>query len=85
MGLEVKKAPSTNVYTWSFSFIRCTCGARILLLPDLKAMDRAIESHVAKHQKREKLTPGRSSELDLVRKLLAEQVIEKSSAIQLVI
>lgn len=85
MELEVKKAPSKHISTWSFSFIKCTCGAKILLLPDLKAMDRAIEAHVAKHQKREKLTAGKTSESDRVRQLLAEQVIEKSSAIQLIL
>jgi hypothetical protein len=31
--------------------IKCECGAEILLLPDLKAMDRAINAHVAEHRK----------------------------------
>jgi len=29
--------------------IRCMCGTRILIIPDLKAMNRAIKNHVAKH------------------------------------
>lgn len=30
--------------------IRCVCGLRILIVPDLKAMNRAIKNHVAKHK-----------------------------------
>lgn len=30
---------------------RCVCGSEILVLPDLKAMNRAIDKHVAEHKK----------------------------------
>lgn len=30
--------------------IKCVCGARILVVPDLKAMNRAIKNHVAVHK-----------------------------------
>jgi len=30
--------------------IRCVCGMRILVIPDLKAMNRAIKNHVAEHK-----------------------------------
>ncbi len=30
--------------------IRCMCGLRILIVPDLKAMNRAIKNHVAEHR-----------------------------------
>jgi hypothetical protein len=30
--------------------IRCVCGTNILVVPDLKAMNRAIKKHVAKHK-----------------------------------
>jgi len=30
--------------------IRCVCGTRILVVPDLKAMNRAIRNHVAEHR-----------------------------------
>lgn len=32
--------------------IKCECGTEILLLPDLVAMDRAIDAHVAEHRKK---------------------------------
>ena len=31
--------------------IRCLCGIRILVVPDLKAMNRAVKNHVAEHKK----------------------------------
>ena len=31
--------------------IKCVCGLRILVVPDLKAMNRAIKNHVAEHKK----------------------------------
>lgn len=30
--------------------IRCVCGSEILVVPDLKAMDRAIKNHIAEHK-----------------------------------
>jgi len=31
--------------------VKCVCGFEILVVPDLKAMDRAIRNHVANHKK----------------------------------
>jgi hypothetical protein len=31
--------------------VRCVCGSEILVVPDLKAMNRAIKNHVAEHKK----------------------------------
>jgi hypothetical protein len=54
-------------------FARCVCGFKILVIPDLKAMDRAIKNHVAEHKKEKdnlgKLAPGKLSNL------LIEQVL----------
>jgi hypothetical protein len=30
--------------------VRCHCGAKILVVPDLAAMDRAIKAHMAEHK-----------------------------------
>ena len=30
---------------------RCVCGCQILVVPDLKAMNRAIKNHLAEHKK----------------------------------
>jgi len=34
--------------------ISCGCGAEILVVPDLRAMNRAIKTHVVEHRKRER-------------------------------
>ncbi len=31
--------------------IRCVCGLKILIVPDLKAMNRAIKNHVTEHMR----------------------------------
>jgi len=30
--------------------VKCSCGVKILLVPDLAAMDRAIKRHIADHK-----------------------------------
>ena len=35
----------------SMPIIKCLCGFEILVVPDLKAMNRAIKNHTAKHRK----------------------------------
>ena len=30
--------------------VRCTCGAKILLVPDLAAMNRALKNHITEHK-----------------------------------
>ena len=36
----------------SLVVIKCSCGAEILLVPDVAAMSAAIENHVVEHQKK---------------------------------
>ena len=49
--------------------IKCVCGSEILVVPDLKAMNLAIDNHVTtKH----KTTPDDS---DRLTEFLAEQVL----------
>jgi hypothetical protein len=40
-----------GVHKKSMPIIKCVCGFKILVVPDLKAMDRAIKNHVTKHEK----------------------------------
>ena len=58
-------------------FAKCVCGFKILVVPDLKAMDRAIKNHVAEHNKAngafEKLAPGKLTAF------LTEQVLIAAS------
>ncbi|MGA2682817.1 MAG: hypothetical protein ABSF44_13575 [Candidatus Bathyarchaeia archaeon] len=56
--------------------VGCTCGFEILVLPDMKAMNRALNNHVAQHNKvrdnSERLT-----------KFLSEQVLVLASKMNL--
>jgi hypothetical protein len=62
--------------------IRCACGFEILVLPDVKAMDRAIENHLAEHR----VTSGCSESnlaLDWLRQFLTAQLLRAASEIYL--
>ncbi len=59
--------------------IKCECGAEILLLPDLKAMNRAIKAHVAEHKKKEKNSGSNSSTSSNISQLLSQLTLIKIS------
>jgi hypothetical protein len=56
--------------------VKCACGSEILVIPDLKAMNKAINKHVAEHKK----TNDYSKKLP---KLLTEQVMLIASGIKM--
>ena len=39
------------VHKNSMPIVRCVCGSEILVVPDLKAMNLAINKHVAEHKR----------------------------------
>ena len=41
----------SSIHKKGMPTIRCVCGLRILVVPDLKAMNRAIRNHAAEHKK----------------------------------
>ena len=51
--------------------IRCVCGSEILVVPDLKAMNKAIQNHIIEH-KQAKDSPDRPACLEA---FLTEQVL----------
>jgi len=55
------------------------CGCEILVLPDLKAMNRALKNHVAEH----KQARDGSDRLDSLTEFLTEQVLTLASEINL--
>jgi hypothetical protein len=62
--------------------IRCVCGYEILVLPDLKAMNRAIENHLAEHKKASDCSESNLA-LIWLREFLTEQLFRLSSEINL--
>ena len=55
--------------------IKCVCGAQILVVPDLNAMNIAIKKHVAEH----KQTPICSDNFDSLEQFLTEKVLLAAS------
>jgi hypothetical protein len=58
--------------------IKCECGTEILLVPDLGAMDRAIDAHVAEHRKKGN-NPSKAATSSRISQLLAQLTIRKVS------
>jgi len=60
--------------------IDCECGEKILLIPDLREMNIAIETHLAAHRKRtKKIEITRTTPLASLRQFLIEQLLQLSS------
>lgn len=47
----LKNAPLC-IYGENFSIITCKCGAKVMLVPDIRAMNKAIEFHLLAHKKK---------------------------------
>lgn len=60
--------------------IRCKCGAQILLVPDIKAMIRALENHISEHKKLTLRKGKENVSPDRVRQILIDQILQKASA-----
>jgi len=61
------------------SLILCECGFRILLVPDLKAMSKAIEDHAAEHAKKEENIAKAAFVEEHIQNLLIVQVLDKAA------
>lgn len=60
----------------SFVVVKCSCGAEILLVPDVAAMGAAIENHVVEHQKKYGLS---KEQADSIRDYLIIQTFEAAA------
>ena len=72
-----KKSKSAK-YQKGMPTIRCICGLRILIVPDLKAMNRAIKNHVAEHKQADY-----GLVLDSLEEFLTEQILMAACKINL--
>ena len=74
------KAPAHLQGEWeSMPIIRCVCGAEILVVPDLKAMNQAIENHVAEHTKMGKRSGNGQMAPNKLRQFLIGQILTAAS------
>jgi hypothetical protein len=77
---EGNNAPSDKHLKKRLPIIKCVCGAEILLVPDLQAMNRAINTHVAQHRKTErKNTQKNKIKSSKVSELLSQRTLIKMS------
>ena len=51
--------------------VRCSCGFKILVIPDLKAMNQAIQNHITEHKK----AGDGSGRIDSLEEFLTEQIL----------
>lgn len=62
--------------------IKCgSCGAEIMLVPDVKLMSDAIEAHVAKHKQKVKDAEEAEVEAERIRNDLIVKVLDKAGGI----
>jgi hypothetical protein len=63
----------------SLPVIKCICGAEILLVPNVKKMNDAIEAHILEHTKKCKAAKEAEVEAERIRSDLILKVLEKAS------
>jgi hypothetical protein len=78
---EDKHAQLNKLLKERLQIISCECGAEILLVPDLQAMNRAIKAHVAEHIKKGKNAQGNISTSGKISQLLSQLTLIKMSKI----
>ncbi len=64
--------------TGNLPLLTCECGAKILLLPDLKVMNHAIEVHIAEHIRNVNEVCNKKEIAAHIRQVLTEQLFEKA-------
>jgi hypothetical protein len=77
--LECGNTDSNKYLKERLPLIRCQCGAEILLVPDLRAMNLAIKTHVLKHKKSEKSTQKPLTPNIKISRLLSQLALIKAS------
>lgn len=75
--LEDKNAQLDKQLKGLLPVVCCECGAEILLVPDLKAMDLAIKAHVAKHSGKERKVEGNERTCGKSSQLLSQLTLKK--------
>ena len=72
---EIKKCSLKN----NLPLVTCECGYEIVLVPDFKALGKAIEEHVMEHAKKSTMT---QKEVEALEDNLIAQVLKLASEIE---
>ena len=76
--MKVPQKPKKVADTSRLPIIKCSCGAEILLVPNVKKMNEAIEAHILEHTKKIKDVKEAEAEAERVRGDLIIKVLEKA-------
>jgi len=76
---ELENAGADLYLKEGLPLIRCECGAEILVVPDLRAMNRVIKIHVNEHRKREKTALKNIVSPIRINQLLVQRTLLKAS------
>ncbi len=77
--LESKSAEDQICLKKGLPIINCECGAEILVLPDVKAMNKAIKIHLAEHRKKGGNTGNNGSTSSEISQLLTQLTLIQMS------
>jgi len=61
--------------------IECFCGAKILMIPNVKEMSKAIEAHAEEHAKKCKTAKEKEVEAEKVQDHLIMELLSKASEV----
>jgi hypothetical protein len=78
-GLGDKSAEVDERFKEGLPIISCECGAQILLVPDLQAMNRAIKTHAAEHREKGVNTKNNLSTSGKISQLLSQLTLIRLS------
>jgi hypothetical protein len=78
---ENTHAQSYKLLKEHLPLITCVCGAEILLVPDLDAMNLAIKAHVSQHRKNRTDAQGKENTSGSISQLLSQLVLMKLTEI----
>ena len=78
---EDKKVQSHEVLKEHLPIIICDCGVEILVLPDVRAMDLAIEAHAAEHRNKTRNTSRQVNPSEDISLLLSQLTLIKISGL----
>ena len=77
--LESKNANTDSHLKECLPIINCECGAEILVVPDLQAMNLAIKTHVAEHKKHQRNAKNKAVNAGKISQLLSQLSLIKIS------
>ena len=75
--IQLRNSEMQAKKTSRMPIFKCSCGASILIVPDLPEMDKAIKAHIIEHKK----VTGHRLKEDIILQLIIKTIIEYQSSI----